>query len=107
MDFGIAAQGDLASTVLPWTSENGSNASFLVSGQPNISYAIALPPGSISMSRFADRVDVGQFRSFPSDVGVTDGNGKQMIYVGATRNAISLTQQRGNYSGNFTITIVY
>jgi len=111
LNFGTAAPGDNAKAVLATDATNA--AAFTVSGQANKSYSITLPSTAITMTTsgsapIADRsIDVSNFTSNPSGSGTLDGTGNQTLRVGATRDVIRATQQAGDYSGTFTVTVAY
>lgn len=111
LDFGVGVQGDPPKTVLPGTSETTENGSFLVTGDPNKAYSIALPNGSINLSVTTGnaKLKVNNFTSFPSEGahGVLDSSGKQTIYIGATRAAVPNTQKKGKYIGSYVVTVRY
>lgn len=115
--FGQAPQGDREKTVLAGTSETSENASFVVTGDPDRSYTILLPTdGSVTMTNVSsgteiekyNKIEVYRFTSFPlSFEGHLDSQGRQTIYVGATRQALHPRQSPGRYVGSFSITVVY
>ena len=111
LDFGTAAQGDPAKTVPPGTSETGSNASFRVRGDDNRAYTIILPNSATLTTGIGGAgrtITYNSFTSFPTGSGgLLNNNGEQMLYVGATRSALSMTQVSGTYTGSFLITVVY
>lgn len=113
LDFGSAAPGDGPKTVSPGTSENQENASFLVRGEPSQCYQVILPSdGTIALTHedgdaSRGRIAINAFRSYPDSTGTLDGIGRQLLYVGATRSAISETLRSGLYTGVFTVAVVY
>ena len=112
LDFGTSASGDPAVTVPAGSSETASNASFLVDGDKNRSYTIVLPTSATMITGSgvgaSRRITLNAFTSFPAESsGLLNNVGEQMVYVGATRAALSTTQQSGAYTGTFTITVVY
>lgn len=116
LDFGTGSQGDASKTVVPDSSETAENASFLVTGEANKAYTIALPAdGDVIMKKdgvggSADsEIAVNQFDSFPAAGanGVLDGSGQENLYVGATRDALLATQESGSYTDTFTVTVFY
>lgn len=113
LQFGEGIQGDSAKIVDPGNAENGENASFRVTGEPNRSYNIVLPSdGTVEMIVGAGDTDdkkiaVDQFSSFPSGTGTLDDQGEQLIFVGATRAALRASQEAGEYSGSFDVTVNY
>lgn len=113
LDFGTAVQGDAASTVDADTVETASNASFLVTGEPNKAYNITLPlDGDVVMntgtgSTAQEQISVNSYESFPVSTGTLDGTGQDNLFVGATRSALLPDQVAGSYSSNFTVTVIY
>lgn len=115
LDFGTAAQGDAAKTVAPGTAEDSFNGSFTVTGTASTAYTITLPADSVvtmttAGGGTADKIiAVNSFTSFPAAGanGLTDAGGSQLLLVGATRAALSATQVAGNYTGTYTVDVVY
>jgi hypothetical protein len=115
LQFGTANQGDAVKTIAAGTSEGAENASFTISGEPNKSYVITLPAnGDVTMVTdgggvAAKEINVTDFTSYPAAGanGVIDATGQQKLYVGASRDAISLSQQSGSYADTFTVTVLY
>jgi len=111
LEFGIAVQGDGPKQVIPGTTENAENASFLVSGEPYTGYHITLPH-SVMMTTgqgmgVRQQIIVNNFASFPSGNGMLNGRGFQLLFVGATRSALLLNQTVGAYRGTFIVEVVY
>lgn len=111
LNFGILVQGDPSKIIPPQTVETLDNASFLVSGDPNTNFTIVLPTTSQTIttpgSGGVRTISVVSFQSNPSGVGLLSGAGTQIVFVGATLNAIPVFQIAGTYSGTFTVTVVY
>lgn len=113
LDFGTGVQGDAAYTVDPDFQETSSNASFLVSGEPNKTYSITLPAdGDVVMvtgagSSSEEMIPVNQFSSNPSVGGTLDALGQEELFVGATRDALLPNQVAGSYTDTFTVTVIY
>lgn len=113
LDFGTAAQGDGPKTVLSGSSEDAENASFLVTGEPDKFYSIALPnDGDVNMvtnggGSQETTIAVNSFESSPAASGQLDGSGQQELFVGATRDALLPNQQAGSYADTFTVTVLY
>ena len=112
LDFGEASPGDAAKSIAPGSSENRENASFEVAGEPRRSYQIILPQkNSVKLVTGAGgphrEILIEDFKSSPAKVGVLDGNGKGMVFVGATREALSSRLKTGDYLGQFYVTVVY
>lgn len=112
LDFGEASPGDGPKTILPGTTETRENASFEVIGEPQRCFQIILPQkNSVKMVNSGGGVGreimIQEFSSYPSRTGTLGSNGKSMVYVGATREAISSRQKTGDYLGQFYVTVVY
>lgn len=112
LDFGEASPGDGVKVVAPGQQETFENASFRVIGEPRKSFVIFLPPpNSVTMKLGAggpnQEIKLIQFTSNPSSNGLLDNSGQAMIYVGASREAISLSAKAGDYSGTFVVTVIY
>ncbi|MGS0743766.1 DUF4402 domain-containing protein [Glaciimonas sp. GG7] len=101
------------------SSDNGSAGVFSVSGQPNLTYSINLPPnGIVSLSGGTGlpggtasapngaSMAVNNFTSKPSLSGVFSSGGTQMLMVGATLS-VGNNQANGAYNGTFTVTVNY
>ena len=57
-------------------------ASFAVSGEESLTYAITLPDnGVVTIAGAGDPMAVSAFTSFPSDAGTLDGSGNQILLV--------------------------
>lgn len=113
LDFGTAVSGDGQKTVAADVAENAENASFAIAGEPLYNYAIQLPADNIVVMRkgaggSADtEIMVNTFDSYPMGLGMLDASGASTLYVGATRNALTATQEPGDYVGTFTVNVVY
>jgi hypothetical protein len=115
LDFGTAAPGSESKTILPGTDENSENASFVINGEINKAYQISLPAdGEVNMVTEGGgspekTISVHSFTSFPEAGanGQLDGEGKQVLYVGASRDAILPNQVSGSYADYFTVTVIY
>jgi hypothetical protein len=112
LNFTAAIAGDPPQTISPGTSENGRNASFRITGNRFQSYTLMLPYHGVPIKTGPGgpgrTLNLSHFTSYPaSGSGVLDGRGVGLLFVGATRSAISPNQVAGIYSGNFTITVVY
>lgn len=114
LDFGEAAQGTGAKTILP---ADPTSARFSVGGEGAHAYNITLP-ASATMLRVggtggvpADEIVVNTFASTPSGSGTLSGSagaaGTQTITVGAARAAIPGTQNAGTYTTSFSVTVAY
>jgi hypothetical protein len=114
IDFGVAPQGDASKTVIPNTIETSTNGSMQISGDLNRVYSIILPASPIDITTTAPgggpkTISVSLFTSFPTPAsgGQLNASGTQMLYIGATRAALSAIQTPGAYSGTFIITVIY
>jgi hypothetical protein len=110
--FGTATSGDSSLTIAPGTSENASNGSFRVTGDVNRAYTIILPVSAEITSgtgQNKDTIALSNFTSFPANGanGLIGTNGRQSVFVGATRAALRINQRPGSYSGRYTMTVVY
>ncbi len=110
--FGSAPQGDGPKVVPPGTTETSENASFDVKGKKNTTYVITLPSTAINMttgsgSTAQQRISVSNFTSNPASNGLLNNQGRQFLYIGATRAALLFNQTVGSYSGSFQIIVVY
>ena len=91
----------------PAVSGSITSASFDVTGEANLTYAITLPLSCI-ISSGGNNMTVDTFISTPSATGTLSGTGTQQLNIGATLN-IAGAQAQGTYiSGSpFTITVNY
>ncbi len=114
LDFGEAAQGTGAKTILP---ADATSARFLVSGEGNHAYNITLP-ATATMLRVGgtggvalDEIVVNTFASAPSGSGTLNGAaggaGTQTITVGAARAILPFNQNPGTYTTSFSVTVAY
>lgn len=108
LNFGVGFLGDGTKRIAPGRNENASNASFLITGDPGVTFSITLP-GKIWMnhSTTSSRIRVRRFRSRPKNSGKIRNNGERLLLIGATRNAIGTGLSTGSYAGTFTVTVVY
>lgn len=81
-------------------------AAFEVQGEPNSAYSISLPKSVVMTKSEGKSMVVNNFTSLPAASGLTDSNGKQMLYVGATLN-IGSKQEPGPYAGTMIVRINY
>ncbi len=113
LQFGVAIQGDPPLTVSPDLSAASGSASVEVRGRPHSTYQLILPQNRISLHNLhcgcGARIGVSEFRSNPPEGmnGKLDGNGRQTVSIGATRESISMHQPRGKYAGSFLVTAIY
>jgi len=81
-------------------------ASFTVTGETGLVYAITLPDdGTVSLTSGLNSMAVTGFTSDP-DGSATLVAGNNTISVGATI-AVSATQESGDYTGSFDVSVVY
>jgi hypothetical protein len=120
LDFGAAAPGALAGTVVMAPSgsrsstggvslsnlNNGAAASFLVSGQANANYAITLPGSIVLNGPGLNTMTADTFTSNPSLTGNLGVGGSQTVNVGATLN-VAANQVAGSYTGTFVVSVDY
>jgi hypothetical protein len=113
LDFGVGAPSDPEKTIPPGSSETTENGSFQVFGEPSRPYSIILPAdGSVKMRTglglFPDEIiSVDRFTSFPSQSGLLGPAGESMLYIGATRSALTPKQKQGRYTGLYFVQVVY
>ncbi len=81
-------------------------ATFDVSGDPNVVYAISLPISVVLTKLSGDTMVVDDFNSLPANTGITDPGGEQLLFVGATLN-VGVKQVFGSYTGNMIVTVEY
>jgi hypothetical protein len=82
-------------------------ATFQVGGQVSATYNITLPSSPITIyDSVSDAMTVDTFVSDPSGMGALDGNGNQIILVGATLE-VGANQPTGVYSGFFDVSVTY
>ncbi len=108
LDFGDAFPGDASFAVTP---DSVKAAKFTVTGEPTRAYNIMLPSQLILTTGNGVGIDrqmmINRFNSSPSRTGKLNASGMETLTVGATRAAITNTQESGNYSGVFTVTVIY
>lgn len=93
--------------VLLLPSGSWSVASFSVTGDPSMTYAISLPAnGMVALTSGAHNMAVNNFTSSPASSGQLGGGGSQTLVVGATLS-VAADQPNGSYSGSFTVTVDY
>lgn len=108
LDFGQASPGDAARAIPAGTAETESNGSFQVKGEAGASYTISLPTVvNLTNPKSSGSVAVTDFASSPSRSGIIGAQGTQMLFVGATRAALPATLAAGDYSGSYSVTVVY
>jgi hypothetical protein len=111
LNFGTLVQGDLGKTVSP--SDTAGRATLKIKGEPNHSFTVHIPNNAIRISneseRCNDKLTLSQFRTqLPSNSqSVFDAQGVQMVYIGATLQAIPNSISRGKYSGHYSVTAIY
>lgn len=103
-----------AGGVNPITSTSSSNASFLVNGTMNRTYAITLPVAAVPVTRAGgnETMTIDNFASRPTSAGAdqltgTLSNvGSDTFTVGARLN-VAAGQIDGVYEGTFSVTVAY
>jgi len=90
-------------------SETLHNASFLISGEPGKRINIILPNQKIALGngKTRDRIYVSRFSSNVGSSTYLGKTGELSLFVGATREEIPNRLPAGDYSGNFSITVIY
>ncbi len=94
--------------VLLVASGGGAVAQFSVTGDPNTTYAVTLPADDVITITIGggSSMAVNSFVSSPASTGTLDSGGAQTLKVGATLT-VGASQAAGNYSGTFSVTVVY
>lgn len=93
--------------VITLDSGPGQAATFIVTGDPGLTYAVTLPnDGSVTMSDGINSMPVNGFFSSPASSGTLSGGGTQLLNVGA-RLEVEAGQPAGDYSGTFMIVVDY
>lgn len=110
LNFGTLVQGDSAKRVRPAKGEP-NNARFDVTGDKNTAYTIILPV-SFDITRNGSGsfpLQVKNLKSKPAEGanGLLNKKGKQTLYIGARLQKIPQNQAGGNYSGTFTVDVIY
>jgi hypothetical protein len=109
--FADAAAGAAPETVIADSSETASNASFTVTGEANRAVVVTLPADSTVKMTTAgggssdNEIAVNSFTSSP--LTAISGTGSSDLFVGATRDALSLTQTSGDYEADFVVDVAY
>ena len=80
-----------------------SLASFTITGEPNTSFAIALP-GSVNLSNGTVTMEVNTFRSSLGAASTIDGDGEVTLNVGATL-AVGAKQASGLYTRTYDVNV--
>ncbi len=108
LNFGSIIAGDPTRVIAPGTSENPQNASFTIQGDPNVSFNVILPSTATILINGTgpQQLVVNSITSNPSVAGTLNGAGTRSLYVGGSLNVPPATQ-RGDYSGTFTVEVVY
>lgn len=109
MFFPEAYPGAPSYTIEHGHTETISNASFLITGEPGKKVYIILPNGNIQLTSplHAGKIFVSHFTAnFPSS-GNLNPDGEMKLYVGARREAIPARLPAGDYTGNFSVTVIY
>ena len=95
--------------VLLLASGGGTVAQFNITGDPNATYAVTLPADdvvTITIAGGGSSMAVNSFVSSPASTGTLGGGGAQTLKVGATLT-VGASQAVGNYSGTFSVIVVY
>ncbi len=107
LDFSTAIPGSAAKTVV--ASDYPGAAEFSVSGEPNQVVTVTVPTENVVISTNGGgsantEIDVGAFKSSAVEI-VLNGSGYGSFSIGATRAAISYSQNSGSYVGWMTVTV--
>jgi len=81
-------------------------ATFTVTGDPNVTYAITLPSSITINGPGGATLTVSSVTSAPNATGLLDGSGQQTLAVAGTLN-VAGNQQDGAYTGTFNVTVAY
>jgi hypothetical protein len=81
-------------------------ATFTVTGDPNVTYAITLPSSITINGPGGATLTVSSVTSAPNATGLLDGSGQQTLAVAGTLN-VAGNQQDGAYTGTFSVTVAY
>ncbi|MFV8258005.1 DUF4402 domain-containing protein [Bdellovibrio bacteriovorus] len=108
--FDEAISGAAAETVPHGSSEDDKNASFMITGEANRNITVNLPGnGLVVMTNGGatadDQIPVNSFTS--NNPTALDGNGNAELFVGATRDALTPTQNGGDYATTFDVEVIY
>ena len=108
LEFGEAEAGAPAATIRPGNGKAGGK--FVINGVANTSYTVALPKEIVvSTGQGGDNetIVIRNFKSHPARAGLLSRGGKQKLYIGATRDALSPNQKKGVYKGTYTVQLIY
>lgn len=83
-----------------------SAASFLVKGQENASFSLALPKETVQLKNGNNTMDVTSFQASIGEDGNTIASSGTDFTVGATLS-VAGDQGAGTYSGQFDVTVAY
>lgn len=108
LNFGIIPAGDPTVIVPPGSSENPQNASFTITGDPNVAFSIVLPSTITILLNGTGptQLQVNAVNSNPSGSSILDGAGLKNIFVGGSLN-VPPGIISGNYTGSFTVEVAY
>ncbi len=108
LDFGLGFTGDTAVSV---AATSAAAAKFTVAGEKNKAYNIVLPANvTISTGDGVGpdkQIEISSLSSDPNSSGNLGAAGTQVVGVGGMRAALSNSQESGDYSGVFTVTVTY
>lgn len=119
LEFGSIVAGSVSSVVRVATNDSRSvvsgdatlagaanqAASFDVTGEPSLTYAITLP-ASTTISGPGTDMTVDTFTDSNSGTGTLDGTGNDTFTVGADLT-VGASQTAGSYTGTFDVTVNY
>lgn len=123
MHFGTIMRGTSASTVLltpagvrsiatgnatlSALAPASSAASFTVTGEPLLTYAITLPAdGTVTITGPVPAMAINGFTSSPATTGALSAGGTQTLTVGGTLS-VAAGQTSGTYTGTFSVSVNY
>jgi hypothetical protein len=93
---------------LPNVTGNVAPASFIISGDPAVTYSVTLPNEPLLVSNGPDNMTVTVFESDPPVTGTLNSLGNQTLNIGATLN-VAGSQPEGHYISPvpFQVTVNY
>ena len=116
LNFGSAPRNDGPKTI-DSSSNDTDSAQFTVTGNPSTAYTVTVPAGTVTMQKGAGgtadtEIDVTGFTYYSETTSAqnsasTGVGGTDQLRIGAQRDPIGATEEVGNFSGNFTVTVVY
>lgn len=90
----------------------GSKGSFNIGGQGGYTYAITLPANNVTISNGTQTMSITDWKAKSAELGSDGTSGKiaaggtDVLTIGATLN-VGATQDAGDYTGTFAVTVNY